>query len=250
MSQSNVMDCGAHLALVRRITWCIMTLGSCSCVWAPGGRGRRQLCSLIGKASRWDSCSSGRGVLTCVACGRRLRRRQGLTLKGIYTGWELWDGGRWGRGKVGHAPILKIAWAKRMSSVLLIIVDAAIEMVTIKGWWPISIGAWCSAAVPIPRLRGVAAKPVGKRWRQPTYVTNRTICRATHVISCCRWGHPVAAITWETVWRGPGAAASHAVTVATVPSDWTVFRPVAVFPADKAARMISHSRGSAKPTGG
>lgn len=244
------------MALVRRIAWRIMILGSWSRVGAPRGRHRWQPCSLIGVACWGDWYSSDRAAVSCIVCGgcSRWWWRQWPTVIWIYTGGELWEGGRgrWGRGKIGHATILEIAWAIRApSSVLLIIVNTAIETVTIISWWPLSIGACCSAAVPFPQLRAITAKPTRGR-RQPTYVTSPTIRRAIHVIRWWRTGHPVAApaITRGTVWGGPAAATSHVVTVATVPTDWTVFRPVTMFPADIAAGMISHSWGSAKPTGG
>lgn len=234
------------------LVWRIAILGSWRSMGAPGAWQRGQPCWLIGVASRGDWYSSDWAAVSCIVCGSRWRWRKWPTIIWIYTG-ELWQGGRgrWGRGEIGHATILEIAWAIRASSVLLIIVNTAIETFTVIGWWPLSKGAWRSAGVPIPQLRAVAAKPTRGR-RHPTSVTRPTIRRATHVISFWRWVHPVVApaITWGTTWGAPAAATSCAVTVATVPTDSTIFRPVTMFPADIAAGMISHSGGSAQPTGG
>lgn len=170
-SCSSQTDLGT-MALVRRIAWRVMILGSWSGIGAPGGRHWWQPCSLIGVARWGDWYSSDRAAVPCIVCGGCSSRwwwRQWPTVIWIYTGGELWEGGRgrWGRGEIGHATILEIAWAIRASSVLLIIVNTAIETVTVINWWPLSIGACCSAAVPIPQLRAVTAKPTRGR-RQPT----------------------------------------------------------------------------------
>lgn len=239
------------MALVRRIARRIMILVPWRRVGAPGARHRWQPCSLVARRGDWHT--SDRAAVSCIVCGScgGWRWRHWPTVIWIYTGGQLWEGGRrrWGRGEIGHATILEVTWAIRASSVLLIIVNTAVETVTIISRWPLSI-AGCSAGVPFPQLRAVAAKPTRGR-RQPTYVTRPTIRRATHVIISWRWGHLVAApaITRGTAWGAPAAATS-AVTVATVPTDWTIFRPVTMFPADIAAGMISHSRGGAQPTGG
>ena len=234
------------MALVRRIAWRKMILRSGISIGAPGGWHRWQPCSLI--AGRRDWYSSDRAAISCIVWGGRWRWRQWLAIIWIYTGGELWEGGRggWGRGEIGHATILEIAWAKRASSVLFIIINTAIETVMIISWWPLWVGGSRSAGVPIPQVRGIATEPTRGRW-QPTSVTSPTILRATHIISWWRRGHPVAAppIIRGTAWGGPVAATSCAVTVATIPTDWTVFRPVTMFPADIAAGMISHSWGSA-----
>lgn len=242
------------MALERRIVWCII-LGARSSIGAPGGRRWRQLRSLIGVACRGNWYSPDRTAVSCIVCGScssRRRWRHWSAVVRIHTGGELWKGGR-GRGRrreIGHATILEITWTIRASSILLIVVDTAIETVTIINWWPLRVGA-CRSCIPVPQLRAVAAEPTRGRW-QPTDKTRPTIRSATHIISPRRRGHPVAspAITWGTVWGSPATATSCAVTVATVPTDWTVFRPVTMFPADVAAGMISHSWGSAKPTGG
>lgn len=164
----------AHLGtmtLVRRIAWHILILGSRSSVGAPGGRHRWQPSSLVGVAWCGDWYPSDRTV-SCIVCGSHSgwRRRQRTTVIWIYTGGELWKGGRrwwwWGRrGWIGHTTSFEIAWAIRVHSVFLIIVNTAIDTVTIIRWgaW---IGACWSSAVPVPELRAIATKPTrGRRQR-------------------------------------------------------------------------------------